>query len=236
MGLSERQQELISALVDNALQGDELREAEELVSSDAEAGRLLESYREDLARMKALPQVKAEPRHRARLVFPQPSSTPRWLKAAAILLLLGGAAWLYWKRPIRTLVLQLAAETRVEPGQHKLVHIFPGLRGRLVAASATHFKCLIDGVGGHPSEAHLMLSYDFNGDGAYDRVETYHLQTDAAPGWQEITDQTARLIETEGQELRDFADGALKAEIQCIHPQNALLASIQEITLPNQFP
>ncbi len=237
MPLNERQQELISGLVDSALQGDELREAQELVAAQPEAARLLEDYRSDLQRLKNLPRMKADPALRARIQPPRPAA-PSWLKAAAIVLIVGGFAfWVYKNRPIKKLIaLAPAFEARLDPGEHRLVKVFSGLKGKLVAEAVTHFKMMIDGDGQHPAQCHLVLNYDFDGDGKFDRKEIYEVLADATPGLQQVTDDAAKLISVEGAPLRDMADGVLQAEIQNVHPQNAMLADIQEITLPNLSP
>lgn len=238
MGLSERQQELVSALLDEALEGDELEEARQLVASEPEAARLLEQYRADLVRLQSLPRVTADPALRARIRPPAGPAAPRWLKAAVIVLLVGGLAlWVFLRRPVRPLLSLLPAfQGRVAPGEHRLVKAFSGLRGRVVAEARTHFRIRVDGQDGHQSEAHFVLRYDFDGDGKIDRTETYHLLCDDAPGWEEVTDKAAELVKVEGTKMQDFTDGALEAELQCTHPEHALLANVEEIVLPNSAP
>lgn len=238
MGLNERQQELVSALLDEALEGAELEEARQLVASEPEAARLLEQYRSDLVRLQSLPRVPADPALRSRIRPPAPRLAPRWLKAAVIVLLVGGVAlWVFLKRPIRPLLSLLPAfQGRIDPGEHRLVKVFPGLKGRLVAEAVTHFRLMVDGQDGHQSEAHFVLRYDFDGDGKFDRTETYHFLCDDAPGWQEVTDRAAELVKVEGSKMQDFTDGVVEAELQCTHPENALLANVEQIVLPNSAP
>lgn len=238
MGLNERQEELVSTYLDGELAGEEQLEAEALLASEPEAARLLEHYRADHARLRGLPRVKAEPRHRARLQPPRRTVAPHWLRVAAVVLIvLGLALWFQNRGPMRKLItLAAGAESRVAPGERLLVKQFEGLSGRLVAAATTAFRVRVEGADGHSSEAHLLLSYDFEGDGKFDRVETYQLVADAAAGWEDFTHDTARLIKTDGDAMRDFADGAVKAELHCVHPENALLADVQEITLPAETP
>ncbi len=237
MGLSERQQELVSALLDGVLEGDELREAEQLIAESPEAGRLLEDYRSDLQRLQALPRVKAEPRHRIRLLAGRRPRVSPWLKAAVVTLLVGGAVWLWLNRPPGPrplLALFPRLEARLHPGEQPLLHKFEGLHGRF-AHRVTAFTLRLDGVDGKTSSGHLKLSYDFDGDGRFDRQESYFFACDAEQGWETFTQDAVRMVAS-GDPMRDFTGGQVHAEISCDHPENPLLADLSEVVLPHESP
>ncbi|MCE7875627.1 hypothetical protein DYH09_35400, partial [bacterium CPR1] len=216
MGLSEREQELVSALLDGVLEGEELREAEQLIADSTEASRLLEDYRSDLKRLQALPRLKAEPRHRVRLLAARRPRVSPWLKAAVVTLLIGGAVWLWLNRPpghVVTLLIGGAVwlwlnrppghrpllalfprlEARLHPGEQPLVHKVENLTGRF-AHRVTAFRLRLDGADGKTSSGHLKLSYDFDGDGRFDRQESYFFACDAEQGWQTFTQDAARVV------------------------------------------
>lgn len=238
MGLSEREQELVSALLDGVLEGEELREAEQLVAESSEASRLLEDYRSDLKRLQALPRLKAEPRHRARLLAARRPRVSPWLKAAVVTLLVGGAVWLWLNRPPSQrplLALFPRLEARLHPGERPLIHKIEKLTGHF-AHRVTAFTLRLDGAdGGKTSSGHLKLSYDFDGDGRIDRQESYYFACDAEQGWQTFTQDTARVVAS-GDPMRDFTGGQVHAELSCDHPENPLLADLSEVVLPHESP
>ncbi len=236
MGLSEREQELVSALLDGVLEGEELGEAEQLVADNPEASRLLEDYRSDLRGLQALPRLKAEPRHRVRLLAARRPQVSPWLKAAVVTLLIGGAVWLWLNRPPgqRPLALFPRLEARLHPGERPLAHKVEKLTGRF-AHRVTAFTLRLDGVNGKPSSAHLKLSYDFDGDGRFDRQESYFFACDAEQGWQTFTQDAARVVAS-GDPMRDFTGGQVHAELSCDHPENPLLADLSEVVLPHESP
>ena len=108
-------------------------------------------------------------------------------------------------------VVQAPPASHVDNPTAPLVYQIHGLTGAF-NGGVTHFKLPVDAASQVGLGPQARLSYDFNGDGKYDRIETYrYFPTDAAPGWETYNDSTGLASQTGA--MADLANGAVKLEI-----------------------
>lgn len=80
------------------------------------------------------------------------------------------------------------------------------------AGGSTSFDLFLDAGSVVANGTQLRVSYDFTGNGSWDRVETYrYFATDPVPGWEHYT-QTVGLHSSSGS-LASFANGKVRVEI-----------------------
>lgn len=93
-----------------------------------------------------------------------------------------------------------------------LVYEMRGLTGSYDPAQHTQFTLFLDAGTQHANGTQIRISYDFNGDGVYDRVETYcYYAEDDRIGWEMYT-ETAGLRSATGT-FDNFNRGNIKVEI-----------------------
>jgi endoglucanase Acf2 len=86
-----------------------------------------------------------------------------------------------------------------------------GLSAGLGGRSAS-FDLVVDAGSAVGTATQVRVSYDWSGDGSWDRVETYrYFAADASPGWEHYT-QAKGLVSSSGS-LGDLVDGAVKVEV-----------------------
>ncbi|RKN40321.1 glucan endo-1,3-beta-D-glucosidase [Micromonospora endolithica] len=77
---------------------------------------------------------------------------------------------------------------------------------------ATAFDLAVDAGTAVGNGVQVRVSYDFTGDGGFDRVETYHyVATDPVPGWERYTQ--GRGLRSATGSMRDLAGGTVRVEI-----------------------
>ena len=92
-----------------------------------------------------------------------------------------------------------------------LSYTLDGLNGQF-DGSALRFNFPIDAGTDVAEGVQFRISYDFDGDGRFDRVETYNFHaTDAANGWEAYTD--AKGLSAASGEMADMAGGSIKVEL-----------------------
>jgi len=108
-------------------------------------------------------------------------------------------------------VMKAPPVSRVDNPTQPLVYKIDGLGGTF-NGGITHFKLPVD-AGSHPADGpQVRVSYDFDGNGKYDRVETYHYRpTDSAPGWESYTEGAG--LSSQSGAMADFVHGSVKLEI-----------------------
>ncbi len=108
-------------------------------------------------------------------------------------------------------VVQAPPVSHVDNPVRPLVYEIRGLNGAF-DGGVTHFKLPVD-AGSHGADGpQVRVSYDFDGNGKYDRIETYHyFPTDAAPGWESYTEGTGLTSQTGA--MANLANGSVKLEI-----------------------
>jgi hypothetical protein len=100
------------------------------------------------------------------------------------------------------------------PGTPRNLFVFTAtdVNGKYDPKKHTLFNLLVDSGRLAGNSVEVRISYDFNGDGRFDRVETYRLfTTDNRPGWQAYT-QEAGVSSVEGR-FADMHHGRIKVEI-----------------------
>ena len=105
-----------------------------------------------------------------------------------------------------------------EGGQHvgqphqPIAYVVSDVTGRYDASQQTSFALYLDAGSNVANGTHARVSYDFDGDGIDDRIETYHyFPTNDLPNWERY-DQSWGLINVSG----DFADmdgGSVRLEL-----------------------
>ena len=108
-------------------------------------------------------------------------------------------------------VVAAAPVSHVDNPTQPLVYQIAGLTG-VFNGGVTQFSLPVDS-GSHPAEGpQVRLSYDFDGNGKYDRVETYrYLATDAAPGWETYTEGVG--LSSQTGTMAELVNGAVKLEV-----------------------
>lgn len=92
-----------------------------------------------------------------------------------------------------------------------LVYEIDGLNGAF-DGGATRFRLPVDAGSSIANGPQVRVSYDFDGDGTYERIETFnYFPTDAADGWETYTDGQG--LWSGSGDFRDFADGSVKVEV-----------------------
>jgi endoglucanase Acf2/regulation of enolase protein 1 (concanavalin A-like superfamily) len=93
-----------------------------------------------------------------------------------------------------------------------LVYTLSGLTGAFDSARSTQFTLYVD-AGAHVGDAvQLRVSYDFTGDGVFDRVETYrYFPTNDLSGWEAYT-QTQGLLSASGV-FTNLSNGRVQIEV-----------------------
>src|SRR5262249_54591286 len=93
-----------------------------------------------------------------------------------------------------------------------LVFLAKGLTGSYDPAKQTQFTLFLDAGQQIANGTQIRISYDFTGDGTYDRVETYrYFAEDNRPGWEAYT-QAAGLSSATGA-FAGLVNGSVKVEI-----------------------
>ena len=102
-------------------------------------------------------------------------------------------------------------ENRVGQPTDPLVYTIGGVSGAYNGAG-TDFVLPVDAGTGIANGPQVRISYDFNGDGGFDRTETFSLfPTDPADGWESYTQ--AQGLHSERGDFQDFTGGSIKVEI-----------------------
>ena len=93
-----------------------------------------------------------------------------------------------------------------------LVYTLSGLSGAFDSTRSTQFTLYVD-AGAHVGDAvQLRVSYDFSGDGVFDRVETYHyFPTNDLSGWEAYT-QASGLHSASGA-FANLSNGRVRIEV-----------------------
>ncbi|MBT5414324.1 MAG: hypothetical protein HOK81_06965, partial [Rhodospirillaceae bacterium] len=92
-----------------------------------------------------------------------------------------------------------------------LVYTIDGVSGTYNGAG-TGFVLPVDAGTGIANGPEMRISYDFNGDGSFDRIETFSLfPTDAVDGWENYTQDQG--LYSERGDFQDFVDGSIKVEV-----------------------
>jgi endoglucanase Acf2 len=101
--------------------------------------------------------------------------------------------------------------SRVDNPAQPLVYEIGGLTGAF-DGGVTRFSLPVD-AGNHAADGpQVRISYDFDGDGRYERVETYrYFATDAAAGWETYTERAG--LSSQSGTMADFANGSVKVEL-----------------------
>src|SRR5262249_12682368 len=93
-----------------------------------------------------------------------------------------------------------------------LVFLTTGLTGTYDPTKQTQFALFVDAGQQIANGTEVRISYDFNGDGFYDRVETYrYFAEDNRSGWEAYT-QSAGLSSSTGN-FANFINGNVKVEV-----------------------
>lgn len=101
--------------------------------------------------------------------------------------------------------------SRVDNPTQPLVYELGGLNGAFDGGT-THFRLPVDSGTQPANGPQVRLSYDFDGDGRHDRVETYSYHpTDAAAGWETYTEGAG--MSSQSGAMADFTGGSVKLEI-----------------------
>lgn len=123
--------------------------------------------------------------------------------------------------------------SHVDNPTQPLVYQIGGLNGAF-NGDVTHFRLPVDAGTSIANGPQARVSYDFNGDGKIDRVETYHFKpTDAVPGWETYTEGAG--LSSQSGAMANFANGSVKVELW-----NAIGAGTPEVRVdapagdPNQ--
>ena len=108
-------------------------------------------------------------------------------------------------------VMEAPPVSRVDNPMQPLVYEIGGLSGTF-NDSITRFKLPVDSGTQPANGPQVRISYDFDGNGKYDRVETYlYHPTDAATGWETYTEGAG--LSSRSGVMADFVDGSAKLEI-----------------------
>ncbi len=87
-----------------------------------------------------------------------------------------------------------------------------GLTGTYDPTKTTEFSLFLDAGTQVANGTQIRISYDFNGDGVFDRVETYrYFATDNRVGWEAYTQ--AKGLHSSTGSFADFRSGSVKTEI-----------------------
>lgn len=93
-----------------------------------------------------------------------------------------------------------------------LVFLSSGLTGSYDPTKQTQFTLFLDAGKQIANGTQIRISYDFNGDGTYDRVETYrYFAEDNVPGWEKYT-QAAGILSSTGS-FANLNNGSIRIEI-----------------------
>ena len=104
------------------------------------------------------------------------------------------------------------AGSRVNVPTSPLTWTITGLTGTLDPAASLRFRLPVDAGSSVANGPQLRVTYDFEGDGTPDRVETWKLfPTDAAAGWEGYTEAQGLAAATGA--LRDLAGGSVTLEL-----------------------
>lgn len=93
-----------------------------------------------------------------------------------------------------------------------LVYEVRGVNGTLTSGGQTSFRLQVDAGTTVGLGQQARVSYDFTGDGTFDRTETYHyFATDPVTGWEEYTQ--ARGLKSATGSLSDLRGGTVRLEV-----------------------
>ena len=93
-----------------------------------------------------------------------------------------------------------------------LVYILNDISRVYAPSSNTKFNLYLDAGSGVADAAQLRISYDFTGDGSYDRIETYnYFATNDLPGWETYTETKGLQAQTGA--FANLNHGRIKVEI-----------------------
>lgn len=112
-----------------------------------------------------------------------------------------------------------------------------GVDAHYLAARSTVFKLTVDAGANVGDAAQAAVSYDFDGNGTFDRTETWrYFATDDMTGWQ-VYGNDAGLESVSGATLRDLAGGAVKVELWTAIGSHAIQVDLaaSSLDLPFQF-
>lgn len=100
---------------------------------------------------------------------------------------------------------------------------------------ATAFALAVDAGTSLANGPQMRVSYDFDGDGSFERVETFgYFPTDAAVGWESYTE--AQGLHSERGAFADFAGGSIRVEIwNAIGQGDITVATDTPASLPSRI-
>ena len=95
---------------------------------------------------------------------------------------------------------------------NQLVYTLSGLTGAFDSTRSTQFTIYVD-AGAHVGDAvQLRVSYDFTGDGVFDRVETYrYFSTNDLSGWEAYTQ--AQGLNSASGAFANLSNGRVQIEV-----------------------
>ena len=113
-----------------------------------------------------------------------------------------------------------------------------GVTGPTTGA-ATAFRLMVDAGSTPGAAAQARISYDFTGDGSFDRTETYgYFATDAAGGAEAYT-QVGRAVTVTGTALQALSNGRVRLEVWAAignAPMTVTTGSASYVTVPYTLP
>lgn len=242
--------ELISACLDEELQGEEVPAVARLVGSEPAWSERLEGFRADAEALRALP-LPGLPDQVREIVYRSvtekfalgaerrrvPRFRRRWMLLAAFMVPCA-LTLLYLQNPNRDSRLYLRPDGLVlragRTGERQLLTApqrwtSPPLWGRLEAEGKLEQSLQADAGRTSGQTLVLELSYDFDGDGQADRVERYlPVALDGSPGWERLRPQ----LGTAEGEWADFRGGTVTLRLGPGGPGVELSGSAGEMVLP----
>jgi hypothetical protein len=98
--------------------------------------------------------------------------------------------------------------------RHALVYLARGLTGTYTAGGATQFALHLDAYAKAGTAAQARVSYDFTGDGTWDRVETYrYYAVNNVANWEKHTETIRDGLRTSSGVFANLNGGAVKLEL-----------------------
>ncbi len=126
-----------------------------------------------------------------------------------------------------------------------LVYRATGLHAAYVAGGITQFKLYVDAGAAPQNAVQVRVSYDFRGDGTWDRVDQYaYYAVNDVPNWEEYAHNSRDGLAFAAGNFADLANGTVQLEIWSalgtVAPQvrtGATLAegNVSQVTIPFRF-
>ena len=237
-------QELLTADLDGELSPDEQDQLEQHLAECA-ACRSLQERLERLDKGFAhLPEASPPPLRPRSTVTPLPAKPESSAAATAIWgVLLAAAACaavtLWTPTRARGTALYLSSHQLQHQHPHEealAVSEFrsPPLHGKAVVHGQLSFEIHLDSDNHPCKDLQLEVDYDFDGDGAVDRSETYaSFDTDGRDGWEVYTHNRGPL--TQQGEMRDFSGGTVACRLKNASGAVQVLQGYSRLVLPHHI-